>query len=97
VVLGPQPRRASPRALTTVEHQTVLDVLHAPRFIDLAPAQVYATLLDVSRAGAHRRTKPPCGMSCCGTEFAKIGRPETACPSEAVAFTPMGETCSCQN
>ena len=34
------------RALPPAERQQVLDVLHAPRFIDLAPAQVYATLLD---------------------------------------------------
>ena len=40
-------RRASPaRALQPAERQQVLGVLHAPRFIDLAPAQVYATLLD---------------------------------------------------
>lgn len=45
-VLGPPLRRRSPRALTRVERRTVLDVLHAPRFVDLAPAQVYATLLD---------------------------------------------------
>src|SRR5690606_8607761 len=36
----------SPRALTPAERQRVLDVLHEPRFVDLAPAQVYATLLD---------------------------------------------------
>jgi putative transposase len=46
VVQGPQPRRRTARALTETERQTVLDVLHAPRFLDLAPAQVYATLLD---------------------------------------------------
>ena len=45
-VLGPRPRRRSPRALSPGEQQTVLDVLHAPRFVDLAPAEVYATLLD---------------------------------------------------
>lgn len=45
-VLGPRPRRQSPRALSPGEQQTVLDVLHAPRFVDLAPAEVYATLLD---------------------------------------------------
>ena len=45
-VLGPLPQRRSARALTPGERHTVLDVLHAPRFLDLAPAQVYATLLD---------------------------------------------------
>ena len=39
-------RAAPPRALAPTERQQVLDVLHAPRFVDLAPAQVYATLLD---------------------------------------------------
>src|SRR4051794_29591389 len=37
---------ASPRALTAGERQTVLDLLREPRFADLAPAEVYATLLD---------------------------------------------------
>jgi putative transposase len=36
----------SPRALTAPERDTVLAVLHEPRFADLAPAQVYAQLLD---------------------------------------------------
>src|SRR4051812_33734308 len=40
----PKPR--SPRALTAGERQTVLDLLREPRFADLAPAEVYATLLD---------------------------------------------------
>lgn len=38
--------RTSPRALTVPERETVLAVLHEPRFLDLAPAQVYAQLLD---------------------------------------------------
>jgi putative transposase len=37
---------SSSRALSTAERQRVLDVLHEPRFMDLAPAEVYATLLD---------------------------------------------------
>jgi putative transposase len=45
-VPGPSPRRPSGRALAPAEQQRVLDELHAPRFVDLAPAQVYATLLD---------------------------------------------------
>jgi putative transposase len=45
-VQGPRGRRSPPRALTAPEQDTVLAVLHAPRFADLAPAQVYATLLD---------------------------------------------------
>ena len=39
------PRPAPPRALALVERQTVLDLLHT-RFIDQAPAQVHAALLD---------------------------------------------------
>jgi putative transposase len=40
-------RRPSPsRALSVAERQGVCEVLHAERFMDKAPAQVYATLLD---------------------------------------------------
>ena len=38
--------RISLRALMPHERRRVLDVLHEPRFVDLAPAEVYATLLD---------------------------------------------------
>ena len=38
--------RAQPRALSATEQQAVLDVLHADRFVDLAPAEVWAILLD---------------------------------------------------
>ena len=38
--------RPQPRALTEQEQQAILDVLHSPRFVDVAPAQVGATLLD---------------------------------------------------
>ncbi len=40
-----RPRPAPPRALDPLERQGVLDLLHT-RFIDQAPAQVHATLLD---------------------------------------------------
>jgi putative transposase len=47
---GPPRRRPSPpRRLDSVERQMVLDVLHEPRFVDLAPAQVYAARLEASR------------------------------------------------
>ena len=36
----------SPRALDAGERQAVLDTLHSPRFLDQAPQEVYATLLD---------------------------------------------------
>jgi putative transposase len=39
-------RRASPRALGLDERQAVLDVLHSDRFVDQAPAEVHATLLE---------------------------------------------------
>jgi len=39
-------RRPSPRALGVGERATILEQLHAPRFVDLAPGEVYATLLD---------------------------------------------------
>ena len=40
------PRARPARALTIPQHQAVLDLLHAPGFVDQAPAEVYATLLD---------------------------------------------------
>jgi putative transposase len=49
-MIGPKPRRASPsRRLDARERQIVLDVLHEPRFVDLAPAEVFATLLEEGR------------------------------------------------
>ena len=41
-----RPRPASPRALDPTERQAVLETLHSARFLDQAPAQVHATLLD---------------------------------------------------
>lgn len=41
-----RPRPKPERALTEAERQVVLDHLHSPRFVDKAPAAVYATLLD---------------------------------------------------
>jgi len=40
------PRPAPPRALAPDERAAVLDTLHCERFMDHAPAQVHATLLD---------------------------------------------------
>ena len=39
-------RRRSPRALSVVECDDVLALLNSDRFADMAPAEVYATLLD---------------------------------------------------
>ena len=41
-----RPRPKPARALTVRQRQAVLDLLHAPRFADQAPAEVYASLLD---------------------------------------------------
>ena len=41
-----RPRPKPVRALTTPQQQAVLDLLHAPRFADQAPVEIYATLLD---------------------------------------------------
>jgi len=40
------PRPAQPRALAEEEQQGILDVLHSQRFVDVVPAEVWATLLD---------------------------------------------------
>jgi putative transposase len=57
---SPKPLRAerspSPRALSPVEKQAVLETLHEPRFVDLAPAEVYATLLDEGHYLCSERT-----------------------------------------
>jgi putative transposase len=42
----PSPPSRPPLALTTAEEQAVLDVLHAERFVDQAPAAIHATLLE---------------------------------------------------
>jgi putative transposase len=42
----PHRDRAQPRALDPAERQVILDVLHAERFADTAPAEAWAVLLD---------------------------------------------------
>jgi putative transposase len=45
----PRPRRPRPtpvRALSEPERQQVVDLLHSERFVDVAPEETYATLLD---------------------------------------------------
>jgi putative transposase len=46
LVMPPRPRPRPARALTVPQRQKVLDLLHAPRFADQAPAEIYASLLD---------------------------------------------------
>jgi len=42
----PHKRPSPPRALSYDEQQGVLNILHTERFVDKAPYEVYATLLD---------------------------------------------------
>jgi putative transposase len=42
----PRPRGASPQGLSAAERQKVLDILNCDRFLDEAPAQIHARLLD---------------------------------------------------
>ncbi len=42
----PNARPSPPRTLPAGQRQDVLDLLRSPRFADLAPAEIYATLLD---------------------------------------------------
>jgi putative transposase len=56
-VYGPRRQRPSPpRRLPDAERQHVLEVLHEPRFADLAPAEVFATLLGEGRYLCSSRT-----------------------------------------
>jgi len=52
----PAPRPSPPRTLSSEERQAVLATLHRDRFIDTAPATVYATLLDEGRDHCSIRT-----------------------------------------
>lgn len=52
----PAPRPAPPRALDSLERQAVLETLHSERFVDQAPAQVHATLLDEGTYSCSPRT-----------------------------------------
>ena len=55
----PRPRRPRPapaRALSELERQAVLDLLHSERFVDSSPTQVWATLLDEGTYLASERT-----------------------------------------
>ena len=51
-----KPRPSPPRTLGAAERTAVLEVLHAPAFVDLAPGQVYAQLLDAERYLCSERT-----------------------------------------
>ncbi len=51
-----RPRRPPDRALSEAERAAVLEQLNSKRFVDAAPAEVYATLLDEGRYLASERT-----------------------------------------
>jgi putative transposase len=51
-----RPRPAPARALSESERDAVLGLLHSERFVDCAPAQVYATLLDEQQYLCSERT-----------------------------------------
>src|SRR6059036_2527985 len=53
---APPRRPSSSRALGGAERAAVLAQLHTPRFVDLAPGEVYATLLDEGRYLCSERT-----------------------------------------
>ena len=53
---APAPRPSPPRTLSSEERQAVLATLHSDRFVDKAPATVYATLLDEGRYHCSIRT-----------------------------------------
>ncbi|MBI4001271.1 MAG: hypothetical protein HY348_05765, partial [Nitrospira defluvii] len=53
---APAPRPSPPRTLSSEERQAVLATLHSDRFVDTAPATVYATLLDEGRYHCSLRT-----------------------------------------
>jgi putative transposase len=48
-MLERRPRQAPARALSGLERDQVLGVLHSERFVDSSPAQVWATLPDEGR------------------------------------------------
>jgi len=51
-----RPRRPSPRRLSDVERRDALDVLHSERFVDKAPGEVVATMLDEEQYICSERT-----------------------------------------
>ncbi len=54
--MPPKPRSACVFALSQIERQDILDILDSERFVDVAPATIYATLLDEGRYHGSVRT-----------------------------------------
>ena len=54
--MPPKPRARSALALCATERQDIIEILDSERFVDVAPATIYATLLDESRYHGSVRT-----------------------------------------
>jgi len=52
----PATRQPPPRKLSPLERKTVLDTLHQPPFVDRAPSEIYAALLDDKKYLCSERT-----------------------------------------
>ncbi len=84
-VFGPPKPRSGGRALTPVERERVLDVLHEPRFVDLAIPQVHAALLDEGTYLCSART-----MYRIADQVARAERDATSAPTR----TWSSQSCS---
>lgn len=62
--MEPRKHPSPPRALSFNERQGVLDILHTNRFVDKAPQEVYATLLDEGEHGRRKNAEEWCGRMC---------------------------------
>jgi len=84
-----RPKPAPARALAAPERKAILDVLHEPRFVDKAPAQVHAMLLDEGRYIGSPRTMHRCLEAAreCG-ERRRVRRHPVAAVPQLVATAP---------
>jgi hypothetical protein len=54
--MPPKPRARPALALCATERQVIIEILDSERFVDVAPATIYATLLDEGRYHGSVRT-----------------------------------------